>query len=332
MKNVKIVADAYQLAKTKEAYLFPELSAWQQDFLKVSDLHELWFAQYGNPKGTPVIVVHGGPGGGCGTNDARLFDPDFYRIILVDQRGAGRSRPHAEIRDNSTKHLIDDMEKLRGHLGIERWLVFGGSWGSALSIAYGQAHSQQCLGFILRGIFLATQEECIKLWYGMGDIYPEEFHEYQSFIAKEEQGDLIKAYYQRLINPDPGIHLSAARAFCKYDYTCSTLLDKSLLNSQLLDNKRMLALARIFAHYSINNFFLSDNQLLNNITCITHLPAIIVHGRYDVICRVSSGFNLHQHWPHSQLVIVQDAGHATHDPGMAKALVAATNAMKNKCS
>jgi proline iminopeptidase len=332
MTNLTIANDAYSAIKPKDAYLFPEIHPNKEGFLAVSSVHKLWHAEYGNSEGVPVISLHGGPGGGCGPRDMRYFDPKFYRIILVDQRGAGRSLPHASIVDNHSKALIEDLEKLRAHLGIERWLVFGGSWGSALSIAYGEAYPENCLGFILRGVFLATKAEYQKLWNGMGDIYPEEFQYYQEYIPEPERSDLMMAYHKRLINPDPRVHLPAARSFCQYDFMCATLFDKSQVSAQLKDEARILALSRIFAHYSVNEFFFEPDQLINNLHRIRHLPCIIAHGRYDIICRLSSAYRLHQNWPQSHFVIVQDAGHASYDPGMVKVLLDATENMKKLCS
>lgn len=330
--NIEISCEAYQLLKPSDEYLFPALSPNREGLLQVSDVHHIWFAEYGNERGFPVICVHGGPGGGSSPRDMRYFDPRFYRVIVFDQRGAGRSTPHASTQENTTQDLIEDMEKLRLHFGVERFLVFGGSWGSALSLAYGEAYPQHCVGFILRGVFLGTKREYLKLWNNMGDIYPEAFKEYREFIPEEEREDLVRAYHRRLINPDPHIHMSAAGAFCKYDFIAATLIDKSQLTTQLADDKKVLALARLFAHYSVNDFFFDDDQLIKHLSSITHLPCIIAHGRYDVICRVSEAFRLHEHWPQSKLMIVQDAGHASFDAGMTKALVRATEEMKKKCA
>lgn len=315
--------------KTADCF-FPEIAPYNENYLPTSSQHKLWFAEYGNSDGVPVILVHGGPGGGCGPKDMRFLDPSFYRIILLDQRGAGRSLPSADIKNNTTEHLVDDLESLRHHLKIEQWLMFGGSWGSALALIYGEAHPHRVLGFILRGIFLGTKAEFLKLWYGMGDIYPEAFAKYYRFIPADERLDLISAYHRRLVDDDPQIHMSAARSFCEYDFICATLLDKSHLSTQLTDDRRVLALARLFAHYSINNFFLTEDQIIKNLPKITHLPLTIVHGRYDVICRASSAFRLYEHWPKSKLVIVQDGGHSNQESSMVKSLVDAGEDMKNK--
>lgn len=331
MSTLSVVEHAYQLKNSIDDYLYPPLEPYQVQTLPVSSIHSLWYAQYGNPNGVPVLAVHGGPGGSCGPNDMRFFDPAFFRIILLDQRGAGRSEPIGETRENTTSHLIEDMEKLRKHLGVEKWVLFGGSWGSALSLAYGEAHPKHCLGFILRGIFLGTKTEYEKLWYGMGDMYPEAFDEYVQFIPENERHDLIAAYHKRLFDSNADVQMQAALSFCKYDFLCATLFDKSMVNTRLNSKRSVLGIGKLFAHYSINKFFFTDDQLIKNLSTISHLPAIIVHGRYDVICRASSAYRLHKSWPGSSLTIVQDAGHAASDLGMIKALVDACHDIKNRC-
>ncbi len=227
------------------------------------------------------------------------------------------------------RNLISDMEALRAHLGITQWVLCGGSWGSALSLAYGQAHPERCLGFILRGIFLGTRPEFTKLWQNMGDFYPEVFKEYSEHVSPSEREDLAQAYYRRLMNDDPMVYMAAARAFYHYDMMCATLSDKSHLSGPL-DLNRVLALSRLFAHYSVNEFFLDSDQLIKNINRINHLPLHIVHGRYDIICRVSSAFKLHQLWPESKLTIVPDAGHASFEPGITRALLDAIKQMSER--
>lgn len=293
-----------------------------ENYLSVSDLHEVWFAEYGNKNGIPVLFVHGGPGGGTSDNDARFFDPSVFRIIRFDQRGCGRSRPHAEIKENTTQDLIADMEKIREHLGISSWILFGGSWGSCLSLAYGQAHPDKVKGFVLRGIFLGTKMEYMKLWHEMGDFYPEVFKEYRDFIPEHERHNLCEAYHRRLMNPDPLIHLPAAKAFYKYDVICATLIDKKDL-VELDDMERVVALSKLFAHYCVNNFFFEPDQLMNNLHHIHHRPAYIVHGRYDMICRPSTAFKLYENWPGSHLWMVPDAGHSLYEVGIAKATMEA---------
>lgn len=311
-----------------ESILFPKIETYDEGYLKVSALHSLWYAQFGNPEGVPVVVVHGGPGFGCSPRDMRFFDPTYYRIILFDQRGAVRSLPFGEMTENTTQDLIADMEKLRQHMGVEKWLLFGGSWGSALSVLYGEAHPDRCLGFILRGVFLATHAQTAQVWYGMRDHYPEVWEEFVSFVPENERGDLLQAFHKRINHPDPQIHLPAARAFMKYDLSCAFALQPppvELLN----DDRVIVGTTRTFVHYCMNNLFLRDNQLLDELSRITHLPAIIVHGRFDTICRPLSAYTLHKQWPGSQLIIVPDAGHSAAEPGIVKSLVGATESMKS---
>ncbi len=320
---------SYSLKQLADEYLYSPSELRRQGHLSVSERHKIWFMEYGNPEGIPVVAVHGGPGGGSSPRECRFYDPSRYRIIVFDQRGSGRSEPVADTLDNTTAHLISDMEALRAHLGITQWVLCGGSWGSALSLAYGQAHPERCLGFILRGIFLGTRPEFTKLWQNMGDFYPEVFKEYSEHVSPSEREDLAQAYYRRLMNDDPMVYMAAARAFYHYDMMCATLSDKSHLSGPL-DLNRVLALSRLFAHYSVNEFFLDSDQLIKNINRINHLPLHIVHGRYDIICRVSSAFKLHQLWPESKLTIVPDAGHASFEPGITRALLDAIKQMSER--
>ncbi len=330
MKNsssLTISRPAYIL--TLEEILFPSIQPYQEDYLEVTALHQLWYAQYGNPRGIPIVVIHGGPGFGCSPNDMRYFDPSYFRIILFDQRGAKRSKPFGELRKNTTQYLIEDIETLRIHLGIKKWLVFGGSWGSALAMLYGETHPKFCLGFILRGIFLGRKHEYEQVWYGMKDTFPEVWDEVQKFLPVSERKDLIGAYYKRLIDPNPKIHMPAARAFTKYDFSCALLRsDPSFLNKILEDETTVLGLARTFTYYCKKKFFLKKDELIKNLPRIRHLPSIIVHGRYDTICRASVAYELYQKWPGSKLVFVQDAGHSALEPGIAKALIEAAETFK----
>ncbi|KTC68255.1 proline iminopeptidase [Legionella birminghamensis] len=330
-----ILLTGYQLAfsmskiQSQETYLFPAIKPYKEDYLSVSSLHKLWYAEYGNPKGRPVVVLHGGPGAGCGDNDMRFFDPAYWRIILLDQRGAKRSQPFGEMRENTTQDLIADLERLREHLQIKQWLVFGGSWGSALALAYGEAHPDKVTGFILRGIFLGRQRESNQLLYGMRDTFPDAWQEFSDFIPAEKRDDLGDAYYQLVMNTDPGIALPAAKALMKYDLTCSFIkLGQTQLNALLSDDKLVLGIAKAFIYYNKNHFFLKENQLLDNIGKINHLPLIIVHGRYDTVTRASTAFELHQAWPNSRLVFADASGHSAMEINVTKELVKATEAMK----
>lgn len=310
-------------------YLFPKTSPLLEEYLKVSDTYKLWYAEYGNPQGTPVIFLHGGPGYGCEDANARFFDPSFYRIILLDQRGARKSNS-GEILDNNTNNLIEDLEKLRIHLNIDKWLIFGGSWGSTLGILYGESYPDNCLGFILRGIFLATNENINQLFYGIKDIFPETWDEFQEFIPEDERHDLLKAYYNRLIDPDYKVNLEAAKAFMKYDIKCSySYAPEQKVNLELEDEKMLIAVTRVCCHFAVNKFFIENNQLLNNINKIKHLPCVIVHGRYDVICLAKNAYTLHHSWPGSKYRIASNSGHSASEPNLVKLLVEATEEMKS---
>lgn len=308
-----------------EAILFPETAPIIEQYLQVSDLHKIWFAEYGNPKGIPMIVVHGGPGAGISSNEPRFADPNKYRIIVFDQRGAGRSKPSTEMKDNSTQHSIEDMEKIREHLKIDKWVLFGGSWGSTLSLAYGQAHPERCLGFVLRGVFLASDQAAQNLWVGMRDLYPEAWDEMISFLPNQNRQNIMLGFYDLLMNADKKISVPAAKAFMKFDIVCATLLESAELQKELQDDDLILNIARAFAYYSVNHFFLKPEELITQTPKINHLPAIIVQGRYDAICRPEMAYELHKNWPKSKLIFVNDAGHSAREPGIAKQLIAATD-------
>jgi proline iminopeptidase len=308
--------------------LFPPLDPYRRGTLGVDPLHALPWEESGDPYGIPAVFLHGGPGGGCSPRHRQFFDPSFYRIVLFDQRGAGHSIPVGEVRNNTTQHLVDDLEVLRRELRIERWLVFGGSWGSTLALAYGQAHPQRCLGFVLRGIFLGRREEIDWFLDGMGLFFPEAKRKFVEALPQDERGDLLGNYYRRLIDPDPAIHLPAAQAWSTYEGACSSLAPNPDLASQLDDDGSALALARIEAHYFVNQVFLPEASLLENVSRIRHLPCTIVQGRYDVVCPPSSAFELQARWPGAELVIVPDAGHSAWEPGITRELVVATEKMK----
>ncbi len=326
-QNILNAPSVYELKANYdlEATLFPPVAPLSEQYLKVSDLHQIWVVEYGNPQGIPMIVVHGGPGAGISSNEPRYADPKKYRIIAFDQRGAGRSLPHGEMKENSTQYSIEDMEKIRKHFNIDKWVLFGGSWGSTLSVAYGEAHPDKCLGFILRGVFLATDLAIQNLWTGMKDTYPEAWDEMVNFLPLQEQKNVMLSFNNLLMNPDKKINVPAARAFMKYDFICATLQDNPRLNAELDSDELVLGIARAFAYYSVNHFFLKPNQLINQTSKINHLPATIVQGRYDVICRPEMAYELHKKWPKSKLVFVNDAGHSALEPGTAKELVSATN-------
>jgi proline iminopeptidase len=300
---------------------------FSEGYLQVSPLHQVWYEEYGNPKGIPVVVLHGGPGAGC-TDEMKFFDLNTWHVILLDQRGAKRSKPFAEIKENTTQDLISDIELLRKKLGIEKWVLFGGSWGSALAIAYGEAHPDHVLGFILRGVFLGTKAEVSHLWYGIRSTFPDTWQALYDFIPSSERTDLITAYVQRILGSNSRIALDAARVLMRYDFTCSFLqITPEKLNALLSDDTLVLGIAKIFSHYVSHNFFLEDNQLFENVYRIQHLPLIIVHGRYDMITLPKTAYALHKSWPGSELVFVT-SGHAAEEPATKHALIEATEHMK----
>ena len=316
--------------KKREAKMqFPLSESFNQNYIQVSSLHELWYAEYGNPKGIPVIVLHGGPGAGCSKKDITFFDSTFWRIILLDQRGSNRSKPFGEMKENTTQNLVSDLEVLRKKLDIDKWLVFGGSWGSTLALCYGECHPEQVLGFILRGVFLACEKDNQHLWYGMRDTFPDAWQELNNFVPENERHDLIAYYHRLLMDPNPDIAIPAARTFLKYDLTCSFLKVSGEQLSELMANDKFtLGLSRTFVHYSINNFFLTENQLINNIGKINHLPAIIIHGRYDIISPLKNAYDVHKLWKGSELHLVEASGHSALEPEITQRLIQATEKMK----
>jgi proline iminopeptidase len=311
--------------------LYPAIEPYHSDYLQVSALHRLYYELCGNPQGLPVVFIHGGPGGGCEPLYRRFFDPSTYRIVLVDQRGAGRSQPRAELTDNTTAHLVADLERLREHLGIDRWLVFGGSWGSTLGLAYAEAHPEQVTGLILRGIFLCRRSE-IHWFYQSGahHIFPELWEQYVAPIPDDERHDLVSAYYRRLTSDDPAVRLHAAQAWSTWEAGTSKLL----ISQELLDRFEQpdfaIAFARIECHYFVHDSFLEPNQLLRDVYKIRHLPGIIIQGRYDMVCPARSAWDLHRAWPEAEFQIVPDAGHAATEPGITARLIEATNAFKER--
>ena len=310
----------------ENSFLYPPIEPQAQGWLDTASVHRIYWETSGNPAGIPVVFIHGGPGSGTSPLQRRFFDPARYRIVLFDQRGSGQSTPHGELEGNTTPHLIDDMERLREALGIERWLVFGGSWGSTLALAYGEAHPERCLGFVLRGIFLCRPSEIDWFLYGIRAFFPEAQRELAEFIPADERGDLLAAYHRRLIDPAPLVHLPAARVWAAFEASCSTLLPNPQLVSAFCSDRTALSLARIEAHYFVNRIFLPDNSLLEQLPRIRHLPCSIVQGRYDAVCPIVSADELARAWPEASYVIVDDAGHSAFEPGISRALVAATDA------
>jgi len=309
--------------------LYPPLEPFNAGRLALDRIHTMYWEESGNPHGVPVVFLHGGPGAGGAPNHRRFFDPAHYRIVIYDQRGAGRSTPLGEVRENTTPLLIADIERLRQHLGIEQWLVFGGSWGSTLALAYGEAHPARCLGFVLRGIFLCRPSEIDWFLYGLKNIFPEAWQKFTAPLPASERGDLLSAYYQRLMDPDPAVHMPAARAWGVYEGSCSTLLPSPDTVAHFASDVVALGLARMEAHYFRHNIFLPTNSLLDDIGRIRHIPAVIVQGRYDAVCPVVSAHDLHHAWPEADYIIVPDAGHSAWEPGICAELVRAMERFKS---
>jgi proline iminopeptidase len=302
--------------------LFPEIEPYATGRLDIDGRHSMYWETSGNPDGIPVLFLHGGPGSGASASHRRFFDPARYRIVIFDQRGSGRSTPLGELTDNTTPHLVADIERLRAHLDVCRWLVFGGSWGSTLALAYGEAHPECCLGFVLRGIFLCRPSEIEWFLYGMRNVFPENWRQFAGFIPASERADLLTAYRSRLEDTDPAVHLPAARRWSLYEGACSTLLPSEDAMRHFGDDTVALGLARIEAHYFANDIFLPADSLLGNIGKIRHLPCVIVQGRYDMVCPAVSAFDLKNAWPEAELVVLPDAGHSAWEPGIRAQLVA----------
>lgn len=307
--------------------LYPPLEPYSQGTLSVSSLHTLHYEEAGNPAGKPVVFLHGGPGGGIISLYRQFFDPQKWRIVLFDQRGCGKSTPHAELTDNTTWDLVSDIEKLRAHLSIEKWAVFGGSWGSTLALAYAQTHPQRCSSLTLRGIFMLRKKE-IEWFYqsGASYLFPDAWEGYLAPIPEAERSDLIAAYYKRLTSEDFEVRERAARAWSIWEASTSKLIPDADLIQRFGSGSFADAFARIECHYFINSgFFESDTQILDNVARIRHIPAVIVQGRYDVVCPMTSAWDLHRAWPEAELVVVEDAGHSATEAGITSALIEATD-------
>ncbi len=308
--------------------LYPAIESRRGGFLDVGAGHNLYWEESGNEAGVPVVFLHGGPGAGASPVHRQFFDPAHYRIVVFDQRGAGRSTPLGSLEANTTADLVTDMERLRGHLGIARWIVFGGSWGSTLALAYAEQHPQACLALVLRGIFLGRPAEVEWFLYGIRNVFPEPWREFAHFIPAAERGDLLAAYRRRLVDPDPAVHLPAARRWSVYEGSCSTLAPNPALVADFASDRVALGLARIEAHYFVNRLFLPDGFLLANVGRIRHIPAVIVQGRYDAVCPPVTADDLHRAWPEAEYHVVADAGHSAFEPGIRSKLVAAMERFK----
>jgi len=310
---------------------YPEIKPYQRHQLKVDDVHELYLDESGSPDGVPVVFVHGGPGAGCDAFSRRYFDPDHYRIITFDQRGAGRSTPHAELKNNTTADLIEDLEKVREHLGIDRWVLFGGSWGSTLSLLYAQQHPDKVMGLVLRGIFLCRKED-LQWFYQLGasHIFPDYWEDFVHPVPEEERDDFISAYYKILTGDNELASMSAAKAWSMWEGRCATLKPSHKVVDHFSDPHRAKSIARIEAHYFVNDSFIDENQVLSNMDKIADIPGIIVHGRYDMVCPLDNAFKLHQKWPNSELHIVREAGHMATEPSIVDALIRASRDMARR--
>ena len=309
--------------KTMPADLYPAIEPYESGMFPVGDGHELYYELCGNPKGKPVVFLHGGPGSGSGPEHRRFFDPKRYRILVFDQRGSGRSTPTASIENNTTQHLIRDIEALREKLDVKRWVVFGGSWGSTLALAYAAAHPEACVALVLRGIWLCRKSDMEWWLYGVRSIFTEFWDDFANYLPENERGDLLENYFKLLVHPDPKVHMPAAANWKTYESRIAALIPKA--GAEKSQSPRTLAMSRIEAHYMRNSVFLDEGALIKAVPRFRHVPAIIVHGRYDVICPAEGAVALHRAWPEADFVMVPDAGHSAMEPGIRAALVAATD-------
>jgi proline iminopeptidase len=312
--------------------LYPEIEPFDTGRLKVSSVHELYYEQCGNAEGKPVVFLHGGPGAGLVPDYRRFFDPSAYRIILFDQRGSGKSTPHASLEDNTTWHLVADIEQIREHLGIEQWLVFGGSWGSTLALAYSEKHPERVTGLVLRGIFLGREHE--TRWFyedsqGASAIFPDGWEDFVRLVPAPERHDMIRAYYRLLTDENASVREASAQAWSIWESSALKLIPDQKLIDDFSEPETAIALARIECHYFINNcFFETDNYLIEHVGRIRNIPGVIVQGRYDIICPMANAWGLHRAWPEARFEIILDAGHASIEPGIIDALVRATDSFR----
>ncbi|WP_150467855.1 prolyl aminopeptidase [Francisella sp. SYW-9] len=310
--------------------LYPDIEPYNEEFLKVSEIHTIYFEECGNPTGKPVVFIHGGPGGGISPGARQYFNPEKYRIILVDQRGCGKSTPFAELRENTTSDLINDFEKIRSKLGIDKWMIFGGSWGSTLGLAYAQAHPEVVTELVLRGIFLGRRKEISWLYqHGASEVFPDMWEQYIAPIPEKDRGDFISAYHTLLTGDDEELKRKAAIAWSVWEGSTSKLYIDQESVDRFSDEDFSLAFARIENHFFKNQLFLEEAQLLKNAHKIRNIPGIIVQGRYDMVCPTASAWDLHKAWPEARLEIIPDAGHSATEPGIIDALVKATDSFVN---
>jgi proline iminopeptidase len=309
--------------------LFPEIGPFETGYLPLSASHVMYWEQAGNPRGFPVLFLHGGPGAGAGAVHRRFFDPAVWRIVIFDQRGAGRSRPLGGLENNTTPHLVDDIERLRIHLGVDRWLLFGGSWGSTLALAYAQTHADRVAACVLRGIFLGRPSEVNWFLHGIATVFPDIHAQFVNHLPENERHDILGSFLRRLVDPDPAIHMPAARAWSVFEGTCSTLLPSPDTITTFAQDRTALGLARIEAWYFANNLFLPPGGLLAHMDRMHAIPAEIVQGRYDMICPATTAFELANAWHGARLTVVPDAGHSALEPGIRRALVAAVERFRD---
>lgn len=312
--------------------LYPSIKPYAEHNLKVDDVHTIFIEECGEPGGIPILFLHGGPGVGCDSNHRRFFNPKLYRIILFDQRGCGRSTPHLSLVNNTTQDLIADMEKIREHLNVKRWILFGGSWGATLALLYAQAHPQNVLAMILRGVFLARQEDLDWLFKvgGVSKFFPDYWQRFLTHVPENERDNIIQAYYELLHGKDELLHMAVAKCWGLWEAECTTLEINPDIEKKFTNPHFALAVAEIETHYFINKNFIEENQILNNMAKIAHIPAIIVHGRYDMVCPLESSYSLNLVWPGSQLKIIRNAGHAALEPAITDALIHATDELAKR--
>ena len=311
---------------------YPPIEPNATGFIDVGSGHKIYWEESGNPKGLPVVFLHGGPGSGTEPGHRSFFNPELYRIVLLDQRGCGKSQPHSSLIDNTTWDLVSDIEKVREHLKIGKWVVFGGSWGSTLSLAYAETHPERVLALILRGIFLCRKKELYWFYqFGAHHIFPDEWEKYIEPIPEKERGDMMAAYYRRLTSNDEAVRRRAASAWSGWEGATLKLIYDANLFLQFTEGTHADAIARIECHYFLNNsFFKTDNWLIENVSKIRKIPGVIIHGRYDIICPLENAWDLHKAWPEAQFEIIKDAGHAASEPGIADALIRATDYFAHK--
>jgi proline iminopeptidase len=319
------ILEVYESERMINKILYPAIEPYKSGHLDVGEGHQIYWEECGNPKGVPVLFIHGGPGYSCTPDHRRFFDPDHYRIILFDQRGAGKSKPYASIEHNTTKELVQDIEKLRLYFNVDAFIIFGGSWGSTLGLCYGIHYPNRVKAFILRGVFLGARHETDWFFNGMEKFNPEAGIDFMKFLPEDEKSNFLENYYKRLQNPDPQIHLPAALSWHNYENRCVSLVPVNKIDKSSPD---FLAPALIEAHYFFNDFFIKDKPILENLQDIKDIPTIIVQGRYDIVCPPVTAYHLQQKMTKSKLVFADDAGHSAFEPGLAQKLVEATNQMR----